>query len=222
MEVLLAEVGATRTGDGEQLGDDGGDAVEVAWAARALHTVGYLGHVDRRQHGAARVHLLHWRSEDHRCAFGLGHGDVAVEIAGISRQVLVGAELQRIHEHGDRGDVALSSRAANQRGVPLVQIPHRRHQTDGLAVGSGRVELLAEPFDAVKNLHQRTSAFSTTKRLARSTLASYAGSSEGSSAARWRCSVSTSPRAAGPVSDLAGPRGATFSTGARTRSRNAS
>ena len=49
-----------------------------------------------------RVHLGDARREQHVDALGLGRGGVTGEVARVAGEVLVRAELQRVHE--DRGD----------------------------------------------------------------------------------------------------------------------
>ena len=59
--------------DREQLGDHGGDAVEVRRARRAAHPVGEPGDVHRRPRRSVRVHLVDVRTEHHVDTGGGGH-----------------------------------------------------------------------------------------------------------------------------------------------------
>src|SRR5439155_182941 len=165
-------------------------------------------------------HLLdRWR-EQHVGAGSRRDLDVALEVARIRRQILVRGELQRVDEQRDGREVTLVGGCTDQRRVTVVQVTHGRHETDRAAAGPVGVQLLAERGDGVDQPHEICSR--SRRRSARSTIASYPGSSPASIAARWRSTVAQSPRATGPVSAAAGPSAATLSTVPRTRSRYAS
>ena len=155
LKVLLAEVGVARAGDREQLGDDGGDAVEVAGPRGAIE---HFGHATDRDVGvhAAGIHLLDRRGEDKVGPGSSGERVVGVECARVGRQVLMGAELQGVDEDGDGDDVALRGGSANKRGVAFVKGTHRGNEPDRLALLARRVELLAERFDRVEHPRRRS------------------------------------------------------------------
>ena len=55
---------------------------------------------------------------------------ITVQVARISLQVFVGAELDGVHEYRDYRTVVLTGRLTNQTLMTFVQIAHRGHQTD--------------------------------------------------------------------------------------------
>src|SRR6516162_8151943 len=103
-----------------------------------------------------RVHLGHGRGEDD-VGTGFGaHGDVGVERAGVERDVLRVAELQRVHEDAHHDDVALAGRPGDERDVALVERAHGRDEGDVAAGGAGAVELgptAGGGLDDVHDLH---------------------------------------------------------------------
>ena len=116
LEVLLAEVGPARPGQGEQLGHDGRHPVEVARAATIpSRTLGQAldAHVVRGGSG----HSSSVVGANTRWApASAGQPAVVVEIAGIGGQVLGRPELQRIDVVGHRHHVAVgAARRINDR-----------------------------------------------------------------------------------------------------------
>ena len=99
--------------------------------------------------------------EEHAGGTGPSHRGVeigvAVLVAGVGVQVLGGAELGGVDEEADDDDVALGSRGAHQRQVPVVEVAHRRDQPVGarqLAEGGARLG------DGRDDLHTGTSRWS--------------------------------------------------------------
>src|SRR5687767_14910456 len=108
--------------------------------------------------------------------------------------------------------------------MTVVEVAHSRHETNFASFETRRAENGTEISDRVHDRGHSSSlgvdadeasvlaAFDSTR---------YNGRSDSSSACRWRSTVSTSPRAAGPVSARATPRASTLSTDARINGRNA-
>ena len=87
--------------------------------------------------GAKRIHLFHGGNEQQRYALGLNHLLVAFQRARIFGEVLVGAELRRIHKDGNRGCRALRPRRTYQGQMSRVQRAHGGHKAQPLLVGPG-------------------------------------------------------------------------------------
>jgi len=122
-----------RLGDGEQLGDDGEHAVEVAGARAALEQAADRTGGDAGLHGPGRVHLVD-RGGEHRVDAEPGEGGaVGLEVAGVAVEILVGAKLLWVDE--DRHDDAVGPPPGfvHQRHVPVVKRAHGRHKRHRLA-----------------------------------------------------------------------------------------
>src|SRR5690606_16976143 len=76
-------------------------------------------------------------------AGGDEHRTIVVKRPRIPRKVLARAKLRRVHE--DRHDDAIGNppRQPREAEVPIVQIPHRRNERNGLMGGTPRGHLLA-------------------------------------------------------------------------------
>ena len=139
--VLLAEVGDVGADDVEELGDDRGDAAEVAGAAAlgvAVEDRGEVaGDLDRGG-GAVGVDLGDVGGEDEVDARLAGQAQVALLVARVAVEVLVRAELGRVDEEAHHDDVALGAGGAQQRDVALVEEAHRRDEADRAAFAPGR------------------------------------------------------------------------------------
>src|SRR4029078_10156691 len=103
-------------------------------------------------------------------------------------------ELGRVDEEADHDQIALVACRANQRKMSFVQKAHRRYEADPLALAARAGERVAELGLGAQGVH----ALSPLTARARSARASYIGTSWGataSTAARWRSTVASSPRA---------------------------
>ncbi len=145
LEVLLAEIGPARSGDGEELGHDGGDPVEMAGSRRPFPPFADADNRNRRGNGRGpvRVHLTHRGSEHHVDARCGAHFPVPVQGAGVVRDVLGVTELEGVDENADRDDIVLGPRPGHERDVTGMQGAHRRDQPDGAAGGPGLLEQFA-------------------------------------------------------------------------------
>ena len=85
-----------------------------------------------RRERRARVHLGRARSKHAVDALGLARREIAREIARVPVEILVGAELQRVHEDRHDHEVGRGRRRPHQRPVAVVQKTHRRHHADPL------------------------------------------------------------------------------------------
>jgi hypothetical protein len=152
LRVLAPEHRDVRPGQVQQLRDDGEDAVEVAGPRTAFQHVAERPGAHRHER-AFRVDDVRRRREDQVHALRLAGGQVGVERAGVAVEVLVRAELERVHEDGrDRAGRAFA-RDAHQRAVALVQRAHRHHDggravefgSRGGEVGAGRDDVHGVP-----------------------------------------------------------------------------
>ena len=141
LEVLLAEVGPARAGQGQELGHDGAPPRRSGRAAR----LPFEPVAERRRRtpwwppgSGPQVGTVGAKTS---VGPGLDRAaPVPVEVAGVGGQVVARRELQRVDVDGDRHDVALGGGPADQRQVPGVQRPHGGHQTDRPAGAPGPSE----------------------------------------------------------------------------------
>ena len=128
---LRPKYASARPDDREQLGDHRRDPVEVAGAARTAEAVGEPPDVD----GGSRflgVHLVHRGREEQVDAFGRCRGRIASLVTRVAGEILVRAELRRVHEERDDDEIALAAAARMERPVTRVERAHGRHQPDRL------------------------------------------------------------------------------------------
>ena len=125
--VLLAEDGDVGEDEAEQAGDDGGDAVEVARAAGALHPLRDAGDVDRRGE-AGRVDHVDRRGEEEVDAGLAELLRVGFEVARVALEVFPGPELGGVDEDGDDDLPGRLARVVDEGEVPGVERPHRRDE----------------------------------------------------------------------------------------------
>jgi hypothetical protein len=147
--VLLAEHGDTRLRAAEQLHHHGADAAKEARAEFAFQDV---AKVMGRIHAIflwLRIHVGFRGGEQHVDALALQLLDVVLQRAWIFVEVLVGAELQPVHEDRRHHGVTMLARQAHQRKVAFVQVAHRRHEGGALAGG----EAGAQFFDGGGDVH---------------------------------------------------------------------
>ena len=247
LRVLLAEEGDVGLGDVQQLRDDGGDAGEVRGAALgALERGADL--VDRDRRGeASRVDLAAPRREQK-----VGAQAERVDLAGRRREEDVGAglggqrrvaglvarvggevgglvELRWVDEQRHDDLVAGRMGAADEREMALVQGAHRRDEADAAPGAARPVERGAELGDRAQGLHRVTATGVVALRAARRRVASASASNSASSsgsrsatAARWRATVASSPRAIGPVRARSAPSAAQLATLAWTSATSGS
>ena len=128
--VLLTEEGAVRVDDVEKFEHDGEHTGEMCWACGTFEFCAERSGVNGGAH-AVGVHVRRRRREDDVDAFVPQRGEVGFDCTRVRVEVLVRAELQRVHEDRHHHDRALDSfRRADQREVALVQCTHRRNQHD--------------------------------------------------------------------------------------------
>ena len=128
--VFLAEIGAVWPDYVEELGDDGGDADEVAGSRGAFVEVGDGAWVDLGG-GAGVVHPLGGGGEDEAHPCGFEHGEVAVQVSGVGGEVLALAELGRVDEYGGGYGVVLCGGAFDEGHVASVEVAHGGDQAEG-------------------------------------------------------------------------------------------
>ncbi len=158
LEVLLAEEGQLRARQGEELGDHRAHAAEMAGAARAAERLGERARLDPGLE-AGRIELLgRARGEDEARAGLLALLEIAVEVARVAGEILAGPELGRVDEDGDRHRGRALRGELDQRLVPAVEEPHRRHQPEhAVAPGLGaEIPELARALDQ-RDAHRRGS-----------------------------------------------------------------
>ena len=131
--VFLAEHGDVRPHQVEEGADDGGDAAEVAGAARAFEPEGGAGGLDERGI-ARRVDRLYVRQEEEVAARGFEHGGVLFRLAGVAGEVLVRPELGRVDEDGRHDPVGPLAGDPHEGEMPLVESAHGGHERDSLPV----------------------------------------------------------------------------------------
>ena len=95
-------------------------------AAQALGELLHL-HVSLVARG---IHGRGLRGVEHVHARFPGQGRVPLQVPGIARQVLVGAELRRVDEEADHQPVAAGLAVLHQAQVPPVEKAHGGHQGD--------------------------------------------------------------------------------------------
>ncbi len=144
--VFEAEVGAVGLGDVEELGDHGGDALEVAGARRAFELVGEAADDDHRVE-AALVHLGHVGLEDGIDAILGGDSLVASGVAGVLLEVFDVVKLGRVDEQGHHGDIVFGFGSAQEGAVAFVERAHGGNEADGFAGAPGGGDLGAEGGD---------------------------------------------------------------------------
>ena len=127
--VLLAEVGAARADEVEQLQADGCDAAEVAGPVLALEQRAEPLDVDPGLE-ARRVDLLGRGDEEHVHARLFGELGIAILVARVALEVLALAELGRVDEQARDDGLVLAPRRLEQGEVPLVEGSHRGHEPD--------------------------------------------------------------------------------------------
>ena len=128
--VLAPEVGAVGLHEVKQLGDDGGDAIEVAGPRGALEAFGDAADADAGG-VALGVHDVDAGEEGERDAGRLEEREVLRLGPGVAGEVLVGPELRGVHE--DRGDDgrAVGTRGLDERDVPSMERAHGGDEADG-------------------------------------------------------------------------------------------
>jgi hypothetical protein len=133
--VLLAEHRDVRLHDVEQLRDDRSDAHEVTGPERAAQDVLEHRHMDARGRLlSARIDVGDFGREQQIDVQRIQHTPVVSGRARVSGEILVRTELQRIDEDADDHALRQLRRTADETAVAGVQVAHRRHERDALAV----------------------------------------------------------------------------------------
>ncbi len=123
----------------EELGDDGGDAGEVAGAGGSVEAVACARDGDGGG-GSGGVHLFDGGGEEEVYAFGFEGLYVGVEGAGVFGQVFAGAELERVDEDGGGYDVVFGAGSADEGEVAFVEGSHGWDEAEGAGAGVGSGE----------------------------------------------------------------------------------
>ena len=161
--VLAPERGDVRLHLVEQPRDHGDHAVEMPRAMRAVEHVGDPGHAHaHRAVGAERVHRPDRRPPQQVAAGAVEPLRVLFGRARIAREILVRAELGRVHEHAGDDAVGMRARQLDQRKMARVQVAHRRHESHAQAFAlplrdlrAQRLELFDDPDHAVRAVTRR-------------------------------------------------------------------
>ena len=140
-----------------------------------------------------------------RGVVGLG-ARVGDEVVGV-------VELRRVDEEGDDDDVVDLAGGGDQRLVAGVEGAHGRYEADRAALLAHVVQEGAELVGGAERPHAADSSCVASARASKRGRRSGVRST---TAARWRSTVSVSPRAIGPVRAASAPSSAQFSTAART------
>ena len=129
LRVLLAEVGAGRADEVEELAADRRHPTEVAGPRRALEAARELLDVDPGL-VARRVELLDGGREEDVGPRLRGDARVSVLVTRIGGEVVARVELRGVDEQAHDEEVVLVARGPKQREVALVVGAHRRHEAD--------------------------------------------------------------------------------------------
>src|SRR5207302_11276047 len=78
---------------------------------------------------------------------------IALEVPWIPGEVFSGAELQRVHENGDRDEIALRLGYADQREMAFVESAHGGHESDAQAGTASCAALRAGRFNGCGDFH---------------------------------------------------------------------
>src|SRR6185312_16338850 len=132
LRVLLAEVGAPRTDEVEELQADSRDAPEVTGPVLALEHRAEPLDVDPGLE-ARRVDLLRGRDEEYVDAGLLRELGVACLVSRVAREVLPLGELGRVDEQACDDELVFFARGPEEREVAFVERTHRRDEA-GLVV----------------------------------------------------------------------------------------
>ncbi len=150
--VFFAEYRHIGPQDIEQLGDHRGHTGKMPGPAAAAEMAGKVLHADLGLK-AGRIHLLRFRGKDRCHRFLPQQAHVALKIAGVAVQILVGAKLGGVDKHTDHHRIAMLRRQAHQAEVAFMQIAHGRHQADGGALAAPGPGPLAHGLRLLHNLH---------------------------------------------------------------------
>jgi len=154
--VLLTEEGDVGPDDVEELHDHG--AAEMPGPGPAAEPVLEVPDFHIR-FIPGREHRLRLRAKDDIDPFPFQESGIPVEIPGIGPEILLRAELDRVDEDADDGDVRPHPALPDEAQMPLVKKPHGRDQSDlrpaGAGLGRGRLHLR----NRAKDLHDRDPFF---------------------------------------------------------------
>ena len=120
----------------EELGDHGAHAAEMSGPGAAIELIAES--LDMHHGGGSGgIHLIGGGSEDNLHAFGFQPGAVGFQSAGVSIEILTGAELQWIDKYRYNDQAGRGARPAHQREVALMQCSHGGNKADGESLDSG-------------------------------------------------------------------------------------
>ena len=146
MAVLLAEISAVGAGYVKQLCDYRGHATEVAGSVQPFHTLGRSQHV----HPCVEAFGIYfrWTGGEYQVHTRLlQQRQIALHIAGVGVEILVGSELGGVDENRRGNGGALSPCMLNQRHMAGVERPHGGHQSQRTGRGEARLPHLCLGFD---------------------------------------------------------------------------
>src|SRR5256886_8467131 len=135
LEVLPPEHREVGLHEVKQLRDHREDAGELPRAGCALERVGH----GPRVHPHQRLRGVHRRRVRYKetiyAALG-GESAIALQVAGVLRQILRGAELERVHEDAQHHAVGPLFRPIHELQVSFVEESHRRYEPKAAAPGA--------------------------------------------------------------------------------------
>jgi hypothetical protein len=85
---------------------------------------------------AAGIHVLVAGREEEVDAPAAGQLRIALEGAGVAREILGGSELERVHVERQDDIVRLGAGGIDEHEMTFVQVAHRRHEADALSAGA--------------------------------------------------------------------------------------
>ena len=104
----------------------------MTWTTDAFERLGDGPDADASLVGLAD-HLGRFRGEHEIHARQLERAKVALQIARVTRKVLAGPELGRVHEDGNHHESSTALRLQDEGQMAVVKRPHRRHEANTLS-----------------------------------------------------------------------------------------
>src|SRR5882672_11953233 len=107
---------------------------------------------------ASGIDLIDPGLEQQICLGRVEEPAIFLRCAWIRGEVLLWPELQRIDEYADDHAIGRITRLADEANVPVVQVPHRRHEGDLVILSPPARHALAKRSNACELVHFRSSA----------------------------------------------------------------
>jgi hypothetical protein len=146
--ILLAEIGGIRLDEVKKLGHHRCHTGEMPRPHRAFQLAAQFGHVHHGLH-RARIHLGDFWCEKNVDTRLFQQCAVAGEIAGVTGQILIRTELQRVDEDRNHRHVVFRLGLGNESQMADMEKAHGRHEADGFArtaKGSGGIPQFGDGF----------------------------------------------------------------------------